>query len=310
MPFGLTNAPSTFQQQSWEAWTFSLPYIDDVIIFSTSFTEHLSHITSVLSRLAGAGLTVKQSKWSRCFRSFDFLGFHVGYGKLSIPGARIAHISNYVIPSTKSSLKSFLGLITFYSCFIPALSHYTAVLNSYLTKNSPDKLHYDNNFMIAFNYIISSVSSHTSLIIPNANDALSVFTDASYSGVGGSLCVYRDSTWITCAFYSPQLLSRENNYSVMPLPSCQPSLISISTNLDNFSRHSLITVPWLTLLMASLLQHIYADGSRHWQTITLSYVMWKVQQIQLQTPWSIQSWPSQEDQQQQHIPATIPPSSA
>ncbi len=66
MPFDLTNAPITFQQlmqtvlRGLEA--FSLPYIDDVIIFSTSFTDHLSHITSVLSRLAGAGLTVKQSK--------------------------------------------------------------------------------------------------------------------------------------------------------------------------------------------------------------------------------------------------------
>ncbi len=84
MPFGLTNAPSTFQQlmqtvlRGLEA--FVLPYIDDVIIFSTSFTDHLSHITSVLSRLAGAGPTV-QSKCSWCFRSFDFLGFHVSYGK-------------------------------------------------------------------------------------------------------------------------------------------------------------------------------------------------------------------------------------
>ncbi len=86
----------------------------------------------------------------------------------------ITHISKYVIPSTKSSLKSFLGLITFYSRFIPALSHYTAVLNSHLTKNSPDKLHYDNDLMTTFNSIISSVSSHTFLIIRNANDTLSV----------------------------------------------------------------------------------------------------------------------------------------
>lgn len=221
MPFGLTNAPSTFQQLMQTVFrgleAFCLPYIDDVIIFSISFADHLSHITSVLSRIAGAGLTVKQSKCSWCFRTFDFLGFHVGNGQLSIPEARISHISNYVIPTTKSSLKSFLGLITFYSRFIPSLSRFTTVLNSHLTKNSPDKLHYDNDFVTAFDSIISSVSHHSALTIPTCNDALCVFTDASCSGIGGSLCVFRDSDWIPCAFYSRQLLPREKNYSIVDL---------------------------------------------------------------------------------------------
>ncbi len=124
MPFGLTNAPSTFQLLMQSVLrgleTYSLPYIDDIIIFS-SFDDHLSHITSVLSRLSHAGLTVKHSKCSWCFKTFDFLGFHVGNGHLSIPEARVSHTSSYIIPSTKSDLKSILGLITFYSRFVPKL---------------------------------------------------------------------------------------------------------------------------------------------------------------------------------------------
>ncbi len=91
MPFGLTNAPGTFQllmQQVLRGFeNHCLPYIDDIVIFSTCFEDHLAHITSVLSRLATSGLTVKSSKCSWCFRSFDFLGFHVGQGNLTIPAA-------------------------------------------------------------------------------------------------------------------------------------------------------------------------------------------------------------------------------
>ncbi len=82
MPFGLTNAPGTFQllmQQVLKGSdNYSLPYIDDIVIFSSCFEDHLSHIISVLSRLAAANLTVKVSKCCWCFKSFDFMGHHVG----------------------------------------------------------------------------------------------------------------------------------------------------------------------------------------------------------------------------------------
>ncbi len=221
MPFGLTNAPSTFQQLMQSGLrgleSFSLPYIDDIIIYSTSFSDHLSHITAVLSRLSTAGLMVKQSKCSWCFESFDFLGFHVGRGKLHIPSIRVSHFANYVLPTTKYSLRSFLGFVMFYSRFIPRLSSFTTILNSHLTKNSPDHIKHDDDSITAFKSIISSVSHHVSLVIPNVTDSLCVFTDASYKGIGGVLCVFRNESWIPCSFYSRQLLFREKNYPILDL---------------------------------------------------------------------------------------------
>jgi len=68
MPFGLTNAPSTFQLLMQSVLRgrepFCLPYIDDIVIFSTSFDDHLDHILAVLAHLSQAGLTVKQEKCS------------------------------------------------------------------------------------------------------------------------------------------------------------------------------------------------------------------------------------------------------
>ncbi len=221
MPFGLTNAPSTFQllmQSTLRGLEpFCLPYIDDLVIFSSSFEQHLTHITSVLSRLKFAGLTVKKEKCAWCFASFDFLGFHVGKSRLSIPSEKVSSITSYRLPLTKSSLKSFIGLITFYARFIPNLSQFTSVLNGHLTKNSPDRIQCTNDYVQSFNAIIGSISHHTSLIIPVCNDALCVYCDASLSGLGGTLCVFRNNTWSPAEFYSRQLTKAEKNYSILDL---------------------------------------------------------------------------------------------
>ncbi len=71
----------------------------------------MSHIISVLSRLAAANLTVKVSKCCWCFKSFDFLGHHVGNGKLTIPQDKVSQIAHYIMPTNRTSLKSFLGLV-------------------------------------------------------------------------------------------------------------------------------------------------------------------------------------------------------
>ncbi len=129
MPFGLTNAPSTFQQLMQLVLrgleTFSLPYIDVIIIFSSTFSDHLSHITSVLSRLASAKLSVKPSKCQWCFKAFEFLGFHVGHGRLSIPEARVTHISSMSSPQLSHPLNHFLVLLR----FIPVLSPHSHLLH-------------------------------------------------------------------------------------------------------------------------------------------------------------------------------------
>ncbi len=144
MPFGLRNVPATFQLLMESVLLgleqFSTAYIDDVIIFSATFSEHLVHISKVLERLAQANLTVKKSKCSWIFYSFDFLGFCVGKGKLSIPAARVTQFANFSRPTTKSQLRSFLGLCNFYARFISNFAHLSSPLNQLLRRDSPDNL--------------------------------------------------------------------------------------------------------------------------------------------------------------------------
>ena len=69
MPFGLCNAPATFQRLmdivlTGLQWTSCLVYLDDIIVLGRIFTEHLSNLGSVFSRICDAGLKIKREKCS------------------------------------------------------------------------------------------------------------------------------------------------------------------------------------------------------------------------------------------------------
>ncbi|KAL5516188.1 hypothetical protein EMCRGX_G001465 [Ephydatia muelleri] len=66
MPFGLQGAPATFQRLMDQVIqgmdSFASAYLDELIIFSSSWEDHMRHLHCVLEQLVGAGLTVKSSK--------------------------------------------------------------------------------------------------------------------------------------------------------------------------------------------------------------------------------------------------------
>ena len=78
MPFGLSGAPASFQRlmdkllQGCEQ--FAAAYIDDFVIFSCGWKEHLVHLQTVLTRLHSAGLTVKLKKSKFAYKSCEYLG--------------------------------------------------------------------------------------------------------------------------------------------------------------------------------------------------------------------------------------------
>ena len=123
IPFGLKNAPATFQRCMDAALAgqteFSSAYIDDVLIYSASWEEHVAHVRAVLGALRKAGLTANPAKCQWRAHTLTYLGYEVGVGKLSIPEARIKAIQDYRWPSTKTGLKSFLGTTGYYWRFFP-----------------------------------------------------------------------------------------------------------------------------------------------------------------------------------------------
>ena len=85
MPFGYRNGPAVFQRvmQGILApflWIFTLVYIDDIVIFSKSFDDHLNHLELVLKAIKDAKITPSPGKCHFAYQSLMLLGQKVGKG--------------------------------------------------------------------------------------------------------------------------------------------------------------------------------------------------------------------------------------
>ncbi len=237
LPFGLKNAPATFQccmitSMLTSLCDFASSYIDDIIIFSNAWSDHIAHIKSVLSLLNDNNLTVKPSKCTWGATSIDFLGKTINNNSISIPHARIQALQSYIKPCTQKQLRSLLGLVNFYRAFLPSLANYTKSLTSVLSHSHPSTIVWSPCMNNDFSSILDLISSHSSLTIPNSDDTFSISSDASSKGVGGVLYVCRSGQDLPVAFYSRQTKPREEKFSASEL-----ECLALVETVDHFKSY-------------------------------------------------------------------------
>ena len=217
MPFGVKNAPAIFQELMQtilhDTTGFATAYMDDVVIYSSSWEDHVRHIKAVLDRLKAANLTVNPTKCVWGGKTMTFLGHHVGAKKMSLPAHRVEALARYDRPVTKRGLRAFLGFVGFYRRYARQLAAQTAILTLHTGKQAPSRILWDDECEMAVNEIISIMSHTTSLSIPLPQDTFSLVTDASGRGIGGVLQVMRDGEWQAAAYFSRQLKGPKQMYS-------------------------------------------------------------------------------------------------
>ena len=102
MLFGLHGAPSTLQcmmdRLTDGLGDFSRAYLDDLVIYSTSWQEHLEHLRGIMERLCGAGLTAKSSKCQFGMLHYVYLGHVVGNGIVRPEPSKIESVQSFPIP--------------------------------------------------------------------------------------------------------------------------------------------------------------------------------------------------------------------
>jgi hypothetical protein len=123
MSFGLTNALATFQTLINQFFApffmrFVLVFFDDILIYSTSMGEHLSHLTAVLTTLRENCLIVKKSKCVFSADQLEYTGHIISYRGVATDPAKIAAITDWKPPQTVNQLRSFLGLTGYYIRFV------------------------------------------------------------------------------------------------------------------------------------------------------------------------------------------------
>jgi len=126
MPFGMKNAPSYFQAHIEivldNMRKFTIAYIDDILVFSRSYEEHLEHLTCVFDRLQEYGMIINVDK-SKFFQTkIQFLGLEFTQFGYRPPLDYMPKIENFARPATKKGVQSFLGLVNYYRSHIPKIA--------------------------------------------------------------------------------------------------------------------------------------------------------------------------------------------
>ena len=236
MPFGLRNAPASFQRCMDSALGHLLAstctYIDDVLVFSDSWEDHLVHVQQVLEALKEAGLTAKPSKCVWGARSLSYLGHMVGVGYVLVPEARVREIKEYRRPVTKRDLRVFLGTVGYYRRFVPGFAGTAGSLFTALKKGSPDRLCWSDDMSNAYQYLSNTLCSSSVLCLPRPSDNFTLYTDASYGGIGAVLSMVRGGEERPIGFYSKQLSPAEQNYAASEI-----ECLVVVKSIGNFAIH-------------------------------------------------------------------------
>lgn len=94
-------------------------YIDDVIVFSLSWADHLIHLDMILTTIVNRGLTIKSDECVWKAHSLKYLGCILGHGRLSVLKACVKAIQAFVKSITIKEFRPFLGVVSYYCQFIP-----------------------------------------------------------------------------------------------------------------------------------------------------------------------------------------------
>uniref|UniRef100_A0ABD2WNZ3 RNA-directed DNA polymerase n=1 Tax=Trichogramma kaykai TaxID=54128 RepID=A0ABD2WNZ3_9HYME len=292
MPYGLTNAPGTFQAlmdrligPEWEPHVFS--YLDDIIIVTNDFEEHLIWLKRVLSALKEANLQINREKSEFLCSEVKYLGYVVDGGGLRVDNDKVKPIVDYPAPVNTKQLKRFLGMIAWYGRFIKDAAELKAPLTELLRKDVA--WNWTEKHQKAFEELKAALTEAPVLIRPNFEKPFSVQTDASDFAVAGVLSQEIDGEEHPIYFVSRTLNKAERNYTVTE-KECLAVLFTVE-KLQGYLRgerfkvitdhHSLLWLNnlkdpagrlarWHTRLQAFDIEFVHRKGSAHQLADSLS----------------------------------------
>ena len=216
MPFGLANAPATFQRlidalfrPECEPYVFC--YLDDIIVVTETFDEHLKWLEIVLSRIADAGLVVHRKKCEFGCASVTYLGYLLDRDGLRPDSERIAPVLNYPTPRNVSDVRQFLGMTGWYARFIQNYVEMKLPINKLTFKGQ--KWEWGEEQDTAFKGIKSALTRAPVLARPDFTKPFIIQCDASNSAIGALFAQIFEDGEHPIIYASRTLTPAERNYS-------------------------------------------------------------------------------------------------
>ena len=196
IPFGLTNAPAKFQRYMEETVEgfrddYALPYLDDIIVYSKTFEEHLEHIRKVIQRTREKGLKLNLSKCDFFRRSVKFLGRVVSEEGYKMDEENISAVTalKEFLPKTVTDVRHLLGLLGYHRRHVQDFSRRAKPLTDLLVVNREKKdskapVEWTEECQRTLNALIDDISSPPILAYPDFSKEFILHTDASTKGLG------------------------------------------------------------------------------------------------------------------------------
>ena len=218
MPFGLMNSGATFtrmMRRLLEGVRNVEHYIDDCLVHTESWDQHMETLREFLGRVRRAKLTVRPSKCEMGFENMEFVGHEVKKGEIGLHADNIKKIREAPRPKTKTQVRSFLGLTGFYRGYIDKYAEIAEPLTDLTKKKSPNVIKWGETQEKAFSILKRLLVAEPILRLPDMTKPFLLRTDASDAGIGAVLLQQHEGKLFPVAYASKKLLPRERNYSIM-----------------------------------------------------------------------------------------------
>ena len=215
MPFGMKNAASTFQRLLWivtKDLSNCLTYLDDIVIFSDTWQDHLNHIRALFTAIANFNLVMNLSKCEFGKSEIVYLGHKIGGGKVMPKSQNVEAIQNFPVPQSIKGVKQFLGITGYYRKFVPCYSDIASPLTELLKCK---KFKWNDECNVAFEILKSILSSYPILRSPDYEKDFKLMVDASDLGIGAVLLQSDDGVDHAVSYFSRKINPAQRKYSTI-----------------------------------------------------------------------------------------------
>ena len=195
VPFGICNAPATFsclmnRVLAGLHWETCLFYLDDIIVFSSTWEEHLTRLRQVFERLRHAKLKLGADKCTFAAKEGSYLGHRVTEEGLLPDSSLLAAIREIPPPKTAMEVRSFLGLAGYYRRYVKGFAAIAGPLHALTRKDAV--FHWSAECQDAFNRLKHLLTTSPITAFPEFSQSFRLYTDASTAGLGAILAQIRD----------------------------------------------------------------------------------------------------------------------
>ena len=216
MPMGLTNAPPTFQRLMELVlhglhWKDCLIYLDDVLVFSHTFSDHLKTLSEVFDRFRSAGLKLKAKKCHLAKTEVTFLGHVVSSHGLQPDEKNLEKVRRWPTPRTVTEVRAFVGLCSYYRRFVKNFSVIASPLHSLTHKGAIFR--WTVECEDAFQSLKHALTNPPVAAHPVFSNPFLLYTDASLEGIGSVLAQKKDNKEHVIAYASHTLNPSERKWS-------------------------------------------------------------------------------------------------